>query len=377
MALRRTPIALGVLAAAVLTGGAAYAMTTTAHSTRLTPPNATTLSDVSTGSTRPVYLEADLNGGNERSASGMPARGAAHATAMEVLRISGNQVSYALSWQDMAMPTAVNVRQGGASQVGAVAISQLTMTLPRTLTAVAGTLTVHNGRMLSQLAGNPGMFYLNLGTHQYPTGAVRGQFHKIGPVDLNRILHVGPLAAVGDGNQEVPLSGTGKGAPGATTTAFVGLGGTSVSYALTWAGVHSPTSASINSGAVGANGAPVATLFTAGQGLPASVTAVAGMVNVSARTIGAIQANPAAFHVNLFTAAFPQGAARGQLFRTTATAPTTTPTMPTTTTPPMTMTQPTTTMPMQPTSTSTAMPPMPTSGTTAPPTIKTPAPPHW
>jgi hypothetical protein len=375
MALRRTSITLGVLAAAVLTGGVAYAMTTTAHSTRLTPPQATTVSDVSTGSTRTTYLEADLNGGNEQSASGMSATGSPQATAMEVLRIRGNQVTYELSWQSLGTPTVAHVRQGAAGRSGAVAITELTAALPHTVTAVAGTLTVHNGHLLTQLVNDPGMFYLNLGTSKYPAGAVRGQFHKVGPVDLNRILHVGPLASVGSGNQEVPLSGTGTGDPNATTTGFVRLGGTSIGYALTWSGVHSPTSASINKGAVGANGTAVATLFAAPHGLPTSVTAIAGTVNdVSAKAIAAVQANPTAFHTNLFTAAFPAGAARGQLFTTAAPTPTTTPVVPTTTAPPVTTTQPMTTMPTQPTSTS--MPPMPTSGTVQP-TIKTPAPPHW
>jgi CHRD domain len=378
MALRRTPVALGVLAAVVLTGGAAYAMTTTAHSTRLAAPKASTVSDVSTGSTRTVYLEADLDGHNEQLAAGGSATGAPHATAMEVLRIRGNQVAYALSWQGLGMPTVAHVRQGAAGQAGAAVITQLTSPLPPTVTAVAGTLTVH-GRVLSQLVGNPGMFYLNLGTSTYPAGAVRGQFHKVGPVDLDRILHAGPLAGVGSGAQEVPLSGTGTGDPDATATAFVGLGRTSIGFALTWAGIHSPTSASINKGAVGANGTAVAALFTAEHGLAASVTAVAGMVNgVSAKSITAVRANPAGFHFNVFTAAFPGGAARGQLFETTATAPTTMPTMPTTTTtaPPVTTTQPTTTMPVQPTTTHT-MPSMPTSDTTVQPTINTPAPPHW
>jgi hypothetical protein len=374
MALRRTPIALGVLAAAVLTGGAAYAVAATAHPTHLTASAARTLSDVSQGSARTVYLQADLNGRNEQLTSGMAAAGAPQATATEILRIRGNQVAYWLSWHNLGAPTVAHVRQAASGQAGAVAMTELSAPLPGTVTAIAGIVTVPSGRMLTRMVNNPGAFYVNVGTNAFPTGAVRGQFHTVGPVDLNRILHVGPLAAVGSGDQEMPNAGS----PNAHTTAFLALGMNSISYAITWSGVNSPTSASVNRGGVGANGNAIATLFTARGGLPASITAIGGTVNgVSANAIAAIRANPSTFHTNLFTRAMPGGAARGQLFMTAPAAPTTNPTMPTTT-PPMTMTQPMTTTPTRPTATmpTTTMPMMPTTGMTQP-SINTPAPPHW
>jgi hypothetical protein len=376
MGLHRTPIVLGVFAAAVLTGGAAYAVMGTGHSTSLASDTAATLSDFTAGSTTTVYLEADLNGQGEQRKSGGSTMGDPKATGVEVLRIRGNQVAYALSWHNIGTPTVAHVRQGAAGHTGAVAITQLTSALPHTVTAVAGSLTVHNAGLLAQLANNPGRFYLNLGTSASPQGAVRGQFRKVDPIDLNGILHVGSLASVDSGDQEVPLHGTGTGDPNAHATAFVGLGTTSISYALTWSGTNSATAATLNMGAIGTNGATIAKLFSAPKGLPASITAVAGTVSgISGRTVSAVKANPGAFHTNLLTTKFPTGAARGQLFMTTPTAPTTSPTMPTTTTPPMTTTtQPTTTMPT--TTTMTTPPTMPTSSTTTP-TIKTPAPPHW
>lgn len=384
MALRRTPIALGVFAAAVLAGGATYAVMATGQSTPLAPTTAAaTLSDFSAGSTMTVYLEADLSGQGEQLASGGHMTGDPRATAVEVLRIRGNQVAYGLAWHNLGTPTVAHVRQGSAGHSGPVAITELTTALPRTVSAVAGSLTVRNAGLLARFANNPGQFYVNLGTGAYPGGAVRGQFHKVGPVDLNNILHVGSLASVDSGDQEVAQHGSGAGDPNAHATAFVGLGTNSLSYALTWSGVSSPTSATLNRGAVGANGAKVATLFSAPKGLPASVTAVGGTVSgVTRGTISAIKANPGAFHTNLLTARFPAGAARGQLFMTTTTAPTTSPTMPPTTTPPTTTTRPTmTTMPPPPTTTTTmptTKPTMPTKPTapTMPP-IKSPPPPHW
>jgi hypothetical protein len=377
MALHRAPIALGVLAAAVLTGGAAYAVMATGHSTPLAPDTAATLSDFTAGSTTTVYLEADLNGQGEQVKSGKSTMGDPNATAIEVLRIRGNQVAYALSWRGLGTPTVAHVRQGTAGHTGAVAITQLTTALPRSVTAVGGSLTVHNAALLARFANNPAQFYVNLGTNTYPQGAIRGQFHKVGPIDLNAILHVGSLASLDSGDQEIPLHGSGTGDPNTHATAFLGLGTTTISYALTWSGTNSPTGATLNKGAIGANGTNAATLFTAPKGLPASVTALAGTVTgVSRRTISAVKANPAAFHTNLLTTKFPTGAARGQLFMTTPTTPTTNPTMPPTTKPTMPTTPPMTTMPTQPTTTKTSPPTMPTSGTTTP-TIKTPAPPHW
>jgi hypothetical protein len=380
MASRRTPIALGVLAAAALTGGAAYAVTATAHSSHLTPSAARTVSDVSRDSARTVYLEADLNGRNEQT-SGMSPMGSPMATATEVLRIRGNQVAYWLSWHNLGTPTVAHVRQGTSGHTGSVAMTELSAPLPGSVTAVAGIVTVSDGRVLSRMVGDPGAFYVNMGTATFPGGAVRGQFHTVGPVDLDRILHVGPFAAVGSGDQEVS-TGAGTGNQNVRTTAFLGLGANTISYAISWSGVNSPTSASLNRGGVGANGAAIATLFTAHGGLPASVTAVGGTVSgVSANTITAIRANPPLFHTNLFTRGLPGGAARGQLFTVAPMAPTTAPTMPTST-PPVTMTQPTT-MPTRPTTTmptkpmpTTTMPMMPTTGTTTP-GINTPAPPHW
>jgi hypothetical protein len=363
--IRRTPIAIGVLTIVALSGGAAYAVTTTAQSSALRSPVAASVTDFTSHPAATVYLEADLNGKNEQTKAPQTPMGDPRGSAMEILRIRGNQVAFEISWQNLAAPTTDKVHAGAAGTAGASVIPMLTQPMSDTLTAVAGTVTVNDRTMLNRLVGKPSQFYANFGDARYPNGAVRGQFRTIGPVDFERILHVGPFAALGGGDQEVFAGGSAN----ARTTAFLGLGTSSINYAVSWTGVNSPTAFTVNKGAVGANGALAATLFVAPRGLAPSITAVAGTaMNVPASTIAAVKASPAMFHSSLTTAGFPGGAARGQLFLTAPTTPTTIPTMPTqpTTTMPAPTTMPTqpTTMPTQPT-----MPTMPT-GTA-------PAPPHW
>ena len=366
MALRKTPIVIGVLAAAVVSAGTAYAMATTSQSAGQ-HPDTVAVADITAGSATTTYLEADLNGGNERTRANRSAMGDPRGTAVELLRIKGNQVAFELSWHNLGAPTLAQVRSGAAGMSGAMVMPMVTAPMSDTLTAVAGSLTVNSAKTLARLISNPDQFYLNVGNAKYPSGAVRGQFRKIGPVDFERILHVGPFAALNSGGQEVST-----GDNDAHATAFLGLGATSINYAVSWTGLNSPTTFAVDQGAVGMNGAPVAKLFLAPHGLTAAITAVAGVTtNVPAKTIAAIKANPAMFYTNLTTARFPLGAVRGQLFLvpptaampTTTTMPTTTPMKPTTTTRPTMPTQPSmSTQPMQPTTM---------------PSVSTPAPPHW
>ena len=362
--IRRTPIAIGVLTVVALSGGAAYAVTTTAESSALRAPVAASVTDFTSNPAATVYLEADLNGRNEQMKAPQTPMGDPRGSAVEILRIRGNQVAFEITWQNLTAPTTDKVHAGAAGTAGASVIPMLTQPMSDTLTAVAGTVTVNDRAMLNRLVGRPSQFYANFGDARYPNGAVRGQFRAIGPVDFQRIMHVGQFAALGDADQEVLAGGNNN----ARTTAFLGLNPNSINYAASWTGVNSPTAFTVNKGAVGANGALAATLFAAPHGLAPSITAVAGIaMNVPASTIAAIKANPAMFHTSLITAGFPSGAARGQLFLT---APPTQPTMPAN--PTTTMPAPTT-MPSQPTTP--ANPTMPTMPTM--PSGTAPAPPHW
>jgi hypothetical protein len=372
-ALGKAPIAAGVLAVAVITGGTAYAMTRPAQPSVRQPDVVASVADVTKGSP-PVYLEADLNGRNEQTRSTHV--GDPRGTATELLRIKGNQITFEITWQNLGAPTAARIHAGAAGMTGNAVIPMVTAPMSDTLTAVAGSITVNNAGVLARLATSPSQFYLDMGNAQYPGGAVRGQFRRIAPVDFQRIMHVGPFAALNSGDQEAAA-----GDNDARATAFLGFGATSINYAVSWTGLNSPTSFTINQGAVGMNGGRAATLFLAPHGLVPAINAVAGAVmNVPAKTVAAMKADPAMFYTNLTTAKFPLGAARGQLFlapptTTTMPTPTTMPTMPTT------PAKPTTTAPVKPTTTMPTRPTMPTQPTQPTQPVMTspsaPAPPHW
>lgn len=371
MALRKTPIVIGVLAAAVVSGGAAYAMTTTGQSSAQQGDTIASVADFTSGSPTTIYLEADLNGRNEQTRMPQSGMGDPRGSATEILRIKGNQVAFEITWQNLGAPTVAQVHSGASGMTGGMVMPMVTAPMSDTLTAVAGAVTVNDARLLTRMANNPNQFYVNVGNAKYPKGAVRGQFRRIGPVDLQRIMHVGPFAALNSGDQEVAAAGDN----GAHASAFIGLNTTSINYAVSWTGLTSPTSFAIDQGAVGMNGAPVATLFVARHGLTPAITAVAGTaMNVSAKTIAAIKANPAMFYTNLTTGHFPLGVARGQLFQVISNA-----TMPPTTMPTTTPMKPTTTMPTRPTMpTQPSMPMQPTeSSQPGMPSASTPAPPHW
>ena len=337
MRLRKTPLALGVLAAAVLSSGAAYAVVTTAHTTKDSP--ATVDLSVSASSGPAIFLEADLSGRSEAYRAGMAA-GDPRGSAREILRIKGNELTFAITWSNMSAPNAMHVMTGMSNAAGPVFIPLVTGALPGNINTVEGMVTVPNLRLLNLLLTAPDHYYGNLFNNEYPRGAVRGQFRRIGPVDFNAILHTGMLEAVGSGDQEVPNNGD----LNAHTVTTVGAAGATLNFATMWSGVNSPFADNINRGAVGMNGDLVANLFTAPRGLSAAIFAVAGTVGrVPAAVIAEMKANPANFHTNLLTGRFPAGAARGQVFALMMTPTTTMPTMPTTTMPTTTTTKPTTT----------------------------------
>ena len=119
-----------------------------------------------------------------------------------------------------------------------------------------------------------------------------------------------PLTAILRGSKEVPLAG------GATGTASIRLneGQKRVCFTLTVSGLGgSPVAgAHIHRGAAGVAGDVVIPLTNLGP-LDSGAPAKGCVQNVDVALIKAIRQNPAGFYVNIHTAQFPAGAARGQL----------------------------------------------------------------
>ncbi|MGC9668098.1 CHRD domain-containing protein [Planosporangium sp. 12N6] len=125
-----------------------------------------------------TYLVATLDGSSEvPGAPGTPAVGDPDGRAVEVLRIEGNQISFAIRWTGIGAPTAGHLHLGAAGVNGPLKVLMFGP-LPATLNAVAGTVTVDDPALLDSLTADPGAFYTNLHNAEFPGGALRGQLRK-------------------------------------------------------------------------------------------------------------------------------------------------------------------------------------------------------
>lgn len=267
-----------------------------------------------------TYLAGALRGRNEIPTPGGPAVGDQDGRATAVVKVKGNQVTFAVRWDDTATPTALHIHSGAKGTNGDIKIGLFGKALPAGARAVSGTVTVADTAVLQQLRSNPGDFYVNLHTGEFPGGAVRSQLHKLNkPVELGGVLNgaaTATLDAHADGRQEVPgpkPSGDRDGRAEWLLTAT----GTSVSYAATWSGIAPVTNGHLHEGDRGTNGPVVADLFADTEGLPAGVNGIAGTTQVDAALASRIAARPKHFYTNLHSTEFSGGAVRGQLSEAT------------------------------------------------------------
>jgi hypothetical protein len=280
------------------------------------PPAATPV-DTSGSAT---FLVAELNGRNEVPVAGGPAVGDQDGKAKQIVKIQGNQVSFSIAWKGIAAPTAAHIHEGKAGANGAVKVPFFGAGLPGTLDTVVGKVTVDDKALLDSLKKNPGNFYANLHTAEFPGGAVRAQFRKLDRgADLNDALRLdnGKFFSFGTGGQEVDAN---NGKPVNDKDGFsisqLKVNSGSIDFSFRWANVSAPTNGHLHKGAIGVNGAVVADLFAASAGLPASISGVSGSLgNVPADVISGLKQNAIDFYTNLHTTEFSGGAVRGQLFR--------------------------------------------------------------
>jgi CHRD domain/Protein of unknown function (DUF3455) len=239
-----------------------------------------------------VYLAAGLRGANEVGAPGDK-----DGRSTVVLKISGNEVTFAVRWNEIGSPTAGHVHAGARGVNGDVALEFLPASLPATVRGVTGTVTA-SGDLVKALLDDPGAFYANLHDAAHPKGAVRGQFHRLSkPVDLGGVLH---------GSDQATLSSQAGGKAGW----WLRPDGSSIAYTASWTGLGRVTAGHLHKGA---QGTVVADLFAAPKGLPANITGVAGEAKVPAGVVRRIAANPGAYQTDLHDTAHPKGAVRGRL----------------------------------------------------------------
>jgi hypothetical protein len=104
--------------------------------------------------------------------------------AVEVLKIEGAIVSFTVRWTGISAPTEADINAGGSGVNGLVKIRLFAS--PHYGDVAKGLVKVNDETLLAELTNDPGSFYTNLRTHEFPGGAVRGQLHKLSqPVDRN------------------------------------------------------------------------------------------------------------------------------------------------------------------------------------------------
>ena len=259
---------------------------------------------------RVTVLSANLRGAKE-----VPGPGDPDGRARAVLRLSGDQVCFALRWAGITAPNAAHIHLGGPDVAGPVVVPFFgdpagPSVIPDTVSSVRGCVTA-DPALVAAIARHPSAYYTNIHTPDFPAGAVRGQLHRGGrDLGVPRQLRARLLGA-----NEVPpadLDGRGR--------AFVRARGNTVCFEVRWRKLAPVVAAHIHVGARGVNGPVVVPFFGDPAGppvFPAEVSGADGCIHDLDRgLVHAIREHPRRYYVNLHTTEFRAGAIRGQLHRT-------------------------------------------------------------
>ncbi|WP_367321413.1 CHRD domain-containing protein [Streptomyces sp. HUAS ZL42] len=138
-------------------------------------------SGTTSGDTGGTLLAAGLRGANEVPVQGGPAVGDKDGAALEFIKVKGNKVSVAVTWRGTGRPTLLHIHEGAKGTNGGVKVDFGKLLDKRHIKGhrLIGTVTVDDPALLGRLTTDPGSFYANLHTAEFPGGAVRGQLHKV------------------------------------------------------------------------------------------------------------------------------------------------------------------------------------------------------
>ncbi len=95
--------------------------------------------------------------------------------ASSFIRPEGEQVTFSAAWTNIAPPTLGHVHRGAAGENGDVAVELFPSEVPSSVFAVSGTVHQQDPEVIDRINAEPGNYYLNLHTGEFPDGAVRGQ----------------------------------------------------------------------------------------------------------------------------------------------------------------------------------------------------------
>ncbi|MCX4989175.1 MULTISPECIES: CHRD domain-containing protein [unclassified Streptomyces] len=142
------------------------------------------------GGTGGTILAASLRGAAEVPVQGGPAVGDKDGAALEFIKVKGDKVSVAVTWRGTGRPTLLHIHQGAKGANGGVKVDSGKLLDRIKGHSVVGTVKVEDAALLDALKTDPGSFYANLHTAEFPGGAVRGQLHKVtSTFDFGNALH--------------------------------------------------------------------------------------------------------------------------------------------------------------------------------------------
>lgn len=143
------------------------------------------------GDTGGTVLAASLRGANEVPVAGGPAVGDKDGAALEFIKVQDDKVSVAVTWRGTGKPTMLHIHQGARGTNGGVKVDFTDLLKNSKRHSVTGTVEVKDAGLLAALKSDPGSFYANLHTTEFPGGAVRGQLHKVtvAAFDFRDALH--------------------------------------------------------------------------------------------------------------------------------------------------------------------------------------------
>ena len=227
--------------------------------------------------------------GESESPAGDPV---GNGTATVRLRLGQAQACFKLAVKNLPAAVAAHIHSGAAGSSGPVVIPLTTPGADGTSSGCANTTRA----LVASILKDPGNFYVNVHTAEFPNGAIRGQLTGTSADSIGTVF-------------SITLNGTSE--PNATGTAVLRLikATGKVCFRLHAANVTLPTvAAHIHRGAAGVNG-PVVVPLTA----PGADGNSSGCVTAAADLITEIIGNPAGFYVNVHTKEHPAGAIRNQL----------------------------------------------------------------
>jgi hypothetical protein len=261
-----------------------------------------------------MFLTATLTGAEEVPVPNGPAVGDPDGQAVALVAVKGDRVTFALRWKGINAPTLGHIHAGKAGVNGGVKIALFGTSIPATVTAAAGQVSITDPAVAQEIRANPHEFYVNLHNAEFPGGALRGQL-KLNPKRVNplEIIHGGKLRALADGHQEIPAAdGKAVGDPNGFAVSFLQIKGNKVDYSMAWVNIAAPTLGHLHQGTFGNNGPVKITLFD--TPVPEGIFAVSGTVSDQNPDVtNEVRRNPTGFYTNLHNQEFPGGAVRGQL----------------------------------------------------------------